>query len=86
MVFETLARIADLVKFSILNEPDMLVLNPATVNQWSKEAYAAVRKAGFTGSIVISDGFLAPGSFVGVFPQATYPRYIPTVTSALTKF
>jgi aryl-phospho-beta-D-glucosidase BglC (GH1 family) len=62
-----------IVKFSILNEPNMILLGSASVNQWSKEAYSAVRESGFTGSIIISDGFLGPTDFIGQFSQATYP-------------
>jgi hypothetical protein len=51
----------------------MIRLGSAPVNQWTKQAYAAARQAGFNGSIVISDGFLPPSDFVGQFPQSDYP-------------
>lgn len=73
MVLPELLRIADAHKFSILNEPNELILNPSTVNQWTIEAYSAVRKSGFKGSILISDGLLPPSDYIGLFPQTKYP-------------
>jgi hypothetical protein len=66
-------RIVDIHKFSILNEPDELILDPSTVNQWTIKAYSAVRESGFKGSIVISDGLLPPSSYIGIFSQTKYP-------------
>jgi hypothetical protein len=60
-------------KYSILNEPNMIRLGLASVNEWTKQAYSAARKGGFDGSIIISDGFLPPADFVGQFPQSDYP-------------
>ena len=51
----------------------MILLGSAAVNQWSKKAYAVVRESGFTGSIIISDGFLPPTDFIGQFSQTNYP-------------
>ena len=51
----------------------MIQLGSDIVNQWSKDAYAAVRESGFTGSIIISDGFLPPADFIGQFSRANYP-------------
>lgn len=76
MVSSPLPEGADFHKFSILNEPNMILLGAAPVDQWSKEAYSVVRDSGFNRSIIISDGFLPPTDFTGVFPQTTYPGYI----------
>ena len=54
----------------------MLVLDPSLVDQWSQQAYTAVRNNGYNGTIVISDGFLPPSDFLEVFPQASYPGYL----------
>jgi len=54
----------------------MILLGAAVVNDWTKQAYTAVRDNGYNGSIIVSDGFLPPTDFVGQFPQATYPGYI----------
>jgi hypothetical protein len=62
-------------QFSILNEPNMILLGAAPVDNWSKQAYAAVRQAGYYGIIVISDGFLPPSDFIGIFPESQYPGY-----------
>lgn len=35
-----------------------------------------MRQAGFNGSIVIHDGFLGSGAYVGEFPQADYPGLV----------
>jgi hypothetical protein len=53
----------------------MILLGAAPVNDWSKQAYAAVRQTGFNHTIVISDGFLPPSEFIGIFPEAQYPGY-----------
>jgi len=70
-------------KFSILNEPNMILLGARPVNNWSKQAYAAVRQAGYNSTILISDGFLPPTDFIGIFPQSEYPGYrhpVPQLT------
>jgi len=54
----------------------MILLGSPSVNEWSKQAYAAARNAGFNGSIIISDGFLPTNDFVGAFSQADYPGYL----------
>jgi hypothetical protein len=51
----------------------MILLGAAPVDDWTKQAYPAVRNNGFNGTILISDGFLPPADFIGVFPQADYP-------------
>jgi len=51
----------------------MILLGASPVDQWSQQAYKAVRNSGYNGTIVISDGFLPPDDFIGVFPQTTYP-------------
>jgi len=51
----------------------MILLGSAVVDNWTKQAYPAVRNNGFNGTIVISDGFLPPVDFIEVFPQTTYP-------------
>jgi hypothetical protein len=53
----------------------MIRLPSDSVNNWTIEAYEAVRQGGYTGSIIVSDGFLAPVDFVKKFPQSTYPGY-----------
>jgi len=62
----------------------MIRLGVAPVNQWSKQAYSAARKAGFNGTIVISDGFLPPADFVGQFPQSDYPGLDAFLAQILT--
>lgn len=54
----------------------MILLGAAPVDNWSKQAYAAARQAGYDGTIVISDGFLPPADFIGIFPEAQYPGYL----------
>jgi hypothetical protein len=73
MVSEPAVEVANVDKFSILNEPNMILLGSAAVNLWSKDAYSAVRDSGFKGSIIISDGFLPPTDFIGEFSHTTYP-------------
>lgn len=51
----------------------MIRLGSAAVDDWTKEVYPAVRNSGFNGTIVISDGFLPPVDFIGVFPQTSFP-------------
>ena len=51
----------------------MIRLGSAAVNQWTQQAYSTARKAGYNGTIVISDGFLPPADFLGQFPSKDYP-------------
>jgi hypothetical protein len=60
----------------------MILLGASPVDQWSQQAYKAVRNNGYNGTIVISDGFLPPDDFIGVFSQATYPGYPPRLDPA----
>ncbi len=59
--------------YGLVNEPNMMVLQPTTVIDWTKQAYEVVRSNGFTKTIVFGEGFYGLSSWVGIFPNATYP-------------
>ncbi|KZS99132.1 glycoside hydrolase [Sistotremastrum niveocremeum HHB9708] len=63
------------VMFGILNEPEAPIFGTENLQRWYLEAYNIVRKASGTGQgkgpyVSIHDGFLSPGNWVDVFPNA----------------
>ena len=53
--------------YGLVNEPRMTYLEPDAVIQWTKDAYALVRKNGYTGKIVFGDGFRGLEKWKGAF-------------------
>jgi glucan 1,3-beta-glucosidase len=62
-------------KFSLLNEPNELVISPQAVTTWTQKTYEAMRGTGYSGYIIISDGILPTNQFVGLYPSSTYSGY-----------
>ncbi|KAJ8103096.1 glycoside hydrolase superfamily [Lipomyces tetrasporus] len=62
--------------YGLVNEPNMMVLDPPTVINWTSTAYDIVREKGYEGYVVFGDGFRGVTSWQGVFNATRYPRMI----------
>lgn len=51
--------------YGVVNEPNMMTLDPQTVITWSGQAYQTIRQAGFNGTIIIGDGFYGVPNWKG---------------------
>lgn len=51
--------------YGLVNEPRMIALDTATVNEWTASAYQVIRQNGVNANIVFGDGFLGLANWKG---------------------
>ncbi|BFZ59700.1 hypothetical protein YB2330_000715 [Saitoella coloradoensis] len=62
--------------YGLVNEPNLMSLEPPVVINWTAKAYDVVRNASFKNYIVYGDGFLGLNNWQGRFLNSSYPKMI----------